>query len=466
MIFEDRLQRVAFARVISDLIEADFIIEDTEMRFFEDINNRFHISRDMLTEAKKKTFAWALNTLKSLTEEQKSDVRNVLHDLALSDGTCVPYEALQIIAALSVLDGKGEVFSIPSAASYVENMKAVYIESEDDTEEDKYITDHYRAISNEMSLAGFDFVYIPQIAKDYGQMGEEYLRKSISYMIPSLTEERISYIQEELCSITTSRFCRDLLSGKMGIDVLGCKPALLFKIGESYVLGVDSLDDSEKKPYSNYLKVNIEGDILQQVVDFVDSYRKLVNCSSYVEIQPVTKKFLYYGFHRSLFDLIAFCKDRTEYKMLINLENHKEPVISFISDGSGYEAEELKMTPMATSLYLLMIQQSVFGQGLDWREMPGKEGKDSLLEKFNSIYSIVGNRSDCKDYKDRVLVSRIKKELRKLGSIVSNIDVFIPELKNINSNSFYNVPVPSDSVLVMERGIHVRIADSKFWISL
>lgn len=466
MIFEDRLQRVAFARVISDLIEADFIIEDTEMRFFEDINSRFHISRDMLTEAKKKNFAWALNTLKSLSEEQKTEVRNVLQELALSDGTCVPYEALQIIAALSVLDGKGEVFSIPSSTSYVENMKAVYIESEDDTVEDKYITDHYRAISNELNLAGFDFVYIPQIARDYSLMGEEYLRKSISYMIPSLTEERISGIQEELCSITTSRFCRDLLSGKMGIDVLGCRPALLIKIGESYVVGADSMDDSEKLPFSNYLKINIEGNILNQVVEFVDSYRKLVNCSSYVEVQPVTKKFLYYGFHRSLFDLIAFCKDRTEYKMLINLENHKDPVISFISDDSEYEAEELKMTPMATALYLLMVQQSVFGQGLDWREMPGKEGKDSLLEKFNSIYSIVGNRSDCKDYKDRVLVSRIKKELRKLSSIVSNIDVFIPELKIINSNSFYNVPVPPDSILVQEGGSRVGIMKSEFWSKL
>ncbi len=43
MLLKDRLQRIAFARILSDLIEADFIIEDDEMRFLEDLNERFRI---------------------------------------------------------------------------------------------------------------------------------------------------------------------------------------------------------------------------------------------------------------------------------------------------------------------------------------------------------------------------------------------------------------------------------------
>ena len=73
MLLKDRLQRIAFARILSDLIEADSIIEEDEMSFLEDLNERFRISREMLAEARKKNFAWALNTLKYLSDEQKSE---------------------------------------------------------------------------------------------------------------------------------------------------------------------------------------------------------------------------------------------------------------------------------------------------------------------------------------------------------------------------------------------------------
>lgn len=43
MRLKDRLQRIAFARILSDLIEADSIIEDDEMRFLEDLNERFRL---------------------------------------------------------------------------------------------------------------------------------------------------------------------------------------------------------------------------------------------------------------------------------------------------------------------------------------------------------------------------------------------------------------------------------------
>lgn len=43
MLLKDRLQRIAFTRILSDLIEADSIIEDDEMRFLEDLNERFRL---------------------------------------------------------------------------------------------------------------------------------------------------------------------------------------------------------------------------------------------------------------------------------------------------------------------------------------------------------------------------------------------------------------------------------------
>lgn len=39
MLLKDRLQRIAFARILSDLIEADSIIEEDEMSFLEDLTS-------------------------------------------------------------------------------------------------------------------------------------------------------------------------------------------------------------------------------------------------------------------------------------------------------------------------------------------------------------------------------------------------------------------------------------------
>lgn len=160
MTFE-REERIAIARIISDLIEADFIVEEDEMESFDKIRNEkdFNITMSMLSEAKTKTFAEAVNTLKALRDTNKKKlIKEKLYEMSLSDGTCVPLEALQIMAVKYALEGRGQVFSIPSGSSFIENMKVLYIENENNTETDVYIRSHYRAISNEFRLAGFNFV--------------------------------------------------------------------------------------------------------------------------------------------------------------------------------------------------------------------------------------------------------------------------------------------------------------------
>lgn len=55
----EREHKIAFARVITELIEADFVVEANEMQFFEKIISKdsFAISNAMLIDAKKMDFA-------------------------------------------------------------------------------------------------------------------------------------------------------------------------------------------------------------------------------------------------------------------------------------------------------------------------------------------------------------------------------------------------------------------------
>ena len=69
----ERIQRIALARILSDLIEADFIVEEDEMEAFDKIKNEkdFNITISMLSEAKTKTFAEAISILQTIRDEEK-----------------------------------------------------------------------------------------------------------------------------------------------------------------------------------------------------------------------------------------------------------------------------------------------------------------------------------------------------------------------------------------------------------
>ena len=484
----ERIQRIALARILSDLIEADFIVEEDEMESFDKIKNEkdFNITISMLSEAKTKTFAEAISILQTIRDEEKKKyIKEKLYEMSLSDGSCVPLEALQIMAVRYALEGKGQVFSIPSGSSFIENMKVLYIENEDNTETDTYIHRHYRAISNEFRLAGFNFVYIPQIVDDYKQIRGEYLQKVIKYMIPTLQEHKVEKIQQDLCSMTTSRFSYELLFKKMGINMLSSKPAFLFKIGESAVADKSGVDDMERNLFSNFLLVPISVDevssynekrtILDSVVDLMDSYRKMVSGKLIIENQPLRKKFLYYGFHRSLFDLIAYGKERENYKLVINLKNRAKPVVLRPIDAEPDNASEYEkdlvvdLTPQPYTLYILMVYTSLLEKNLDWTDFPTRnETKKQILEKYNAIYRMISKGNYSSDYRDKTHVSRIKKAL-KAHDIVTNIDLFIPDKVLSEKTVYYNVPIPPDLVYVIEgpkgKEREVKMVDSDYWKS-
>lgn len=485
----ERIQRIALARILSDLIEADFIVEEDEMESFDKIKNEkdFNITISMLSEAKTKTFAEAISILQTIRDEEKKKyIKEKLYEMSLSDGSCVPLEALQIMAVRYALEGKGQVFSIPSGSSFIENMKVLYIENEDNTETDTYIHRHYRAISNEFRLAGFNFVYIPQIVDDYKQIRGEYLQKVIKYMIPTLQEHKVEKIQQDLCSMTTSRFSYELLFKKMGINMLSSKPAFLFKIGESAVADKSGVDDMERNLFSNFLLVPISVDevssykekrtILDSVVDLMDSYRKMVSGKLIIENQPMQKKFLYYGFHRSLFDLIAYGKERENYKLVINLKNRAKPVVLRPIDAEPDNASEYEkdlvvdLTPQPYTLYILMVYTSLLEKNLDWTDFPTRnETKKQILEKYNAIYRMISKGNYSSDYRDKTHVSRIKKALKAHDSIVTNIDLFIPDKVLSEKTVYYNVPIPPDLVYVIEgpkgKEREVKMVDSDYWKS-
>jgi uncharacterized tellurite resistance protein B-like protein len=122
-----REHKIAFARIITDLIEADFVVESDEMQFFERIISKdgFSISDAMLVEAKKLDFAKALSILKALDVNSRRIVVDTLKQLSMSDGVCVPLEAILIFSVEQVLMNNATVHSIPQSGINIDNLKVI-----------------------------------------------------------------------------------------------------------------------------------------------------------------------------------------------------------------------------------------------------------------------------------------------------------------------------------------------------
>jgi len=446
----DRTQKIAFARIISDLIEADFIVEESEMDFFEDIisKNGLNISESMLVEAKKMDLAKAVSILKELDSERRKQIINCLKDLALSDGTCVPLEAIQIFALEQAMEHDAYIYSVPSKDIGIDNMKVIYIENDNDTEISKEIESNYRSISNEFALAGFDFVHIPFVVTDYKRMSLDYLRKVVKYMIPSIPPEKVDAICNDLQSMTTSRFCRDLPYKKISIPLLDVRPSLLIKISESAIIDQYDVEDAERTDYANFLRIELKGDVLSEIRGLIDSYHKMINCAITVNSMPKNQKFMYYGFHRSLFDLIAYGREQKEYFLVIDITKHQAQVYFEPIDDDG-ERIPIKLNPQETALFVMIVKKSFMGKGLDWREQVPDNVKKEILIEYNKVYSHIGKGNTTREYKDRTQVHHIKNRIRS-NQCIANMELFVPLHVKDGIYSYYMVKATPKNIQIKE----------------
>lgn len=445
----EREHKIAFARVITDLIEADFVVETDEMQFFERVISKegFAISDAMLVEAKKMDFAKALAILKDLDESNRTLIVDTLKQLSMSDGACVPLEAILIFAVEQALMNGAVVHSVPHSGINIDNLKVIYIENRE-TETGLQIEANLFSIISELKLAGFDFVYIPRIVGDFRQMKHEYLKKVVKYMIPSVSEERVSTICEHLQGLTTAKFCQDLLYKKLGINLTNCKPSLLIKINDSDVVDKYDAEEVVRTRYSNFLLLELKDNIIEYIRSTIETYHSMISCSITVESKPRTPKFIYTGFHRSLFDLIAFGRKLKEYRLVFEIEEHKASVY-FESIDEEREQIVLKLNPQETTLYYMIVKKSLEGDGLDWREhIPNKEKMDILAE-YNHIYGKAGKANSVSEYKDRTQVHHIKNRIRAISNI-ANASMFIPEHHKQGHESHYKITACKDFIVFKE----------------
>ena len=84
----NRIEKISVARVVSDLIKADSVIDSREMQLFKILKSSAGLNKDCMCDARFITFADAVNNLSCLEKNERENLMNLFRDITLADGMC------------------------------------------------------------------------------------------------------------------------------------------------------------------------------------------------------------------------------------------------------------------------------------------------------------------------------------------------------------------------------------------
>ena len=345
-------EKVAIARIFSDLIKADRIVDIGEMEYWENICSKYSFDKDIEIQAQNTSFADALSIIcKSDIKGLKEDLLEDCRSMTVSDGFCAHSEALIMIALILMLDDSQpysvETISIPQARFNIDVATALYIESEYDEQTNSAIQKGYRSIFKEFQLAGFHFVYLPNIINHYKLTDPILFCKILSFLAPYISKKGIDHTYKSLMKMTTGSFCKDLLCNKLGIGALrDAYPSLLIKIGNSFV---------GETSYANYLMIEIGEDAVETVQRFVDRFCEMLSSDVYVvsTSEERDNQFHFHGFYKQLLDIFLV---RRNIRSIIHLNPYKEEILF-----PDIDSKAMGLHRRERALYALLLCQGKDG---------------------------------------------------------------------------------------------------------
>ena len=416
----NRQEKTAIARIFADLIKADRIVDTGEMEYWRNICDQYEIDRDIRISASDMTFADAVNTI--CQSGLGADLLGDCSAMTVSDGFCAHSEALIMIALKAMFNAgscfTAEVYSLPRASFDIDIATAIYVENEFDPETNEAIRRHYRSIFKEFQLTGFHFVYIPKIIEHYSGTDPVLFRDILAFLAPSLSNEGIDKAYASLMDMTTGTYCKDLLCNKCGFTQLrNTPPSLLIKIGNSFV-GEDR--------YANYLKIEVDDDILKTVQGFIDAFSDMLSSDVFVVNTSEERgdQFHFHGFYKQLLDIFLV---RRNIRSSIVIDPYREE-IRF----PDIDACALGMHRREKALYALMLCQGSGGVNFSRpRDGAGLKRYEARMKRFQARYAAVyelfgGDRSKAPDLTQpeirRPIIACIRRSIGNLDALYNPTD--------------------------------------------
>ncbi len=426
-------ERIAIARIASDMIKADNIIEETEIELLNKLKKAYNLDSHILNEARHIKFSSAIANIQGLTDTEKINFFKSIQSIALADGICVPKEAILLLAlqyslgiekdkkkGLHIInhDRKINIISCPTGDTSITSQYVIYIEGKYNADVNEDIKRDFRSDVLELRSWGFDFIYIPSLIDEFRTMDTEYVKDVIRYMAPELDDRTINVVYDRLLKMDTVTFCNYVLAEKLKVDaVKGAEPSLLINIGTSVVPYCSISGPVEC--YTEFMCIPItKGHIAEQIEEFTMAYKELVQFQAITYIKDDRNKFKYFGFYKAMFDFLVKAEPQESDIILHPWNNRFEfPQVSI---------DDLILAPQEAALYKLILE-CTYNHSLGG--LPTSFTK--YQKDIEKAYRIIYNKGKA-TFPDALspIRSRIESKMRKQLSGLANLEDFIPKLKD------------------------------------
>ncbi len=458
-------QQKALARVLSDAILADKVIDENEINRYQELVGN-NVEHKLFSQAKQLTLAKAVEIWQKCSEDQKKYFHDILKGVIKSDGVCSPAEA-KFLTAIDYCVSHNQLFWHNNRQITKYELKSFklgdmpmghrfvfYVEDKDNKELNNEIVEHYGIISNLLASIGFQFIYIPKLVELYILKGEKIFESMAMFLFPDIESDRVKQAYENIKKMTTSNFVTQYLRRKMGFNIDCVTSSLLVMLGNSNVLTnrATSAIGLRYDRYANMLKINLQnGDsVVDTISQFIEDYNKNVTFNHFTDFDPSHTKLLYQGIYKFFFNLVALAKNREEF-LRIDINTDKK---TLSINGSCINAPST-----LKSLYALIICSSVLGdrQGIPNIDTATQEQMGSVHLRYISIHEKLKNT---KKTISSNLYKRLTINLSELRNIIKNtIHDDVKGFVRFSANKYIKVLVQPENVFVDD----IPIAEHPEW---
>lgn len=396
--------KTALAKVLSDLIQSDGIVNQGEIIFLRQVFTALKIDGSHLKKSGSMTLSDAVVVLRKCGSEEKEAILKAIRQLSGADGDVDPSEAL-LVAALTLAIGiplpetvglQAKMVSIPNSSLDLRNA-VLYVESDYDKEVNRAISRQYGDICRLLECREKQFFYLPLVMKELHGKRRTF-RQMLRYIEPLLSNEQLQQIMHDMEGFDTSTLSREVFLNQLNSRGFQLeRPAFLFKI-----------DNLKSSTCQDLLLLSISQSPLQTLERF---YQLNDNLMRQPKSERVNDELAYTGIHKIIIDtILKFHSDEGLSRIRISEKGH----IHLVDRNNA----EVKIQTIGRALYILYLRHE---KGIALTELG--DYRDELLD----IYASISSYSDMERLRQTVdnlvnfvgstinpLLSRIKKSFTAL----------------------------------------------------
>ena len=347
------------AKVLSDLVQCDGIVNQGEIDFLQKVYEAFGIAAASRKKATTISLSDAVGILKTLGKKEKNAVLRLFQTLSISDDDLDPNESLLITSLILSLDielpetqgVKAHFVSIPNLNFDTRNA-VLYVEAEYDKAVNKSMIRDYDTIRKLLDDDDRELFYLPMVIRELGDKHATF-RQTLNYIEPTLSDEQLDYIDDRLPVLNSTFLSKEIFLNYLNTSGLNIdKPSFFFKIGRL-------------KPgnQQDFLILEIDKDPLKTLERFYKLKESIADLQP-LGLTPKDERFLqqvtqaqnntekdaldYTGFHKILIDIVLKYNGSHEASRLYVTKRGD----IFLTDRNN---TEVKMPSISKALYILFL---------------------------------------------------------------------------------------------------------------